>query len=190
MGLPLCMFAFGQLGLAWGVSYFVIVAMTHFSIGLLLYTGQIRFKPLITSPMTWAAAIALTQNISGIAYPSIIANTAELIANMPNPIMLILLGCGLAKIKFTYWQKPLLFAVLRIGGGFLTALLVAELMQLEGIVKAVVIIQASTASAVVNYILAKKYNASADDLAAMVVISTLLMLITMPLVIWYVLPMA
>ncbi len=53
--------------------------------------------------------------------------------------------------------------------------------KLEPVALAVLIVQVSTPVAVTSYLLAEKYEADADQVAGLVVISTLLSVVTLPL---------
>ena len=66
-------------------------------------------------------------------------------------------------------------------------MLVAELFGLTGPARGVVILEASMPVAVFNYLMAERYDRSADEVAGNVVVSTVLSFATLPVVLWYVL---
>jgi predicted permease len=71
---------------------------------------------------------------------------------------------------------------LRIGVGFLLALLIVSLFHIQGITRSIILLSASMPSAIVNFILAQRYERNADVVASVILVSTLLSLLTTPLV--------
>jgi hypothetical protein len=76
--------------------------------------------------------------------------------------------------------------LIRLILGFLFGVLVSELLNLEGIERGVVIVQATMPVAVFNYLLASRYDRHPDVVASSIVISTLISLLTLPLLLNFV----
>ncbi len=49
MGLPLCLFAFGDEGLSLAVCFFATVAITHYSLGVWVWSGRVSVSTRTTS---------------------------------------------------------------------------------------------------------------------------------------------
>ena len=64
--------------------------------------------------------------------------------------------------------------------GFSIGLLTVEVLQLEGIIRGVVIVESAMPVAVFNYLLAARYERHPEDVAGAIVISTLISFLTMP----------
>ena len=71
--------------------------------------------------------------------------------------------------------------------GFSVGLLVSYLFGLEGVARGVVILECSMPAAVFNYMLAMRYQNSPDEVAGLVVTSTLLSFAALPLLLIFVL---
>lgn len=183
MGLPLCLYAFGEIGLSIGVAYYVTIATLHFTFGLMWFSGKLSFKPMLSNPIFWAAMLAISLKAAAVSLPLWLANWLQFVGNLANPLMLILLGISLARIQLTTLKRPLGFAMLRVFGGMTMAYGVCQLLGLEGVVAGVILIQASTASAVVNYLLAEQYQSEPKEMAAMVMLSTVVAFASMPFLI-------
>jgi predicted permease len=63
----------------------------------------------------------------------------------------------------------------------------AELFGLTGAARGVLILDCSMPVAVLNYLLAERYQRSPEQVASLVVLSTLLSLVTLPLILAWVL---
>ena len=70
----------------------------------------------------------------------------------------------------------------------ITYLLVCELAGVEGVLRGVILIQSTMPVAVFNYLLAQTYRQGPETVAAMVVFSTLLSFLTLPLLLMVALP--
>lgn len=182
MGLPLCLFAFGQEGLALAIAYFVLNAVLLFTLGMQLAAGRASIKDLVRTPLIWAVILAVTLLLTDTALPKWIANTVGLLGGMTIPLMLMALGVSLANLKVTAMGRSVYFSVVRIGMGFAAGWLVASLMGLEGVARGVVVIESSLPLAVFNYLFAVRYNNRPEEVAGAVVVSTLLSVFALPFI--------
>ena len=188
MGLPLALFAFGNAGLALAVVYFAISASLQFSLGISIAAGTANFGRLLRTPVIYAVAGSVIVILTGIDLPLFVDNTLQILGGLTIPLMLMALGVSLADLKVTSLPRNLLLALVRLIGGFLVSLLVAWALSLEPNARGVLLIQASMPVAVFNFLFAKQFQRQPADVAAMVVISTLLSVISLPLLIYSILP--
>jgi predicted permease len=101
--------------------------------------------------------------------------------------MLITLGASLTSLNTSVWQRSMIFSLLRIGGGFLFACLVVNLTGLSGVARNVVLLQAIMPAAVFNYLLALKFDRDPNKVASVVITSTLLSLLAIPILLFFLL---
>jgi predicted permease len=102
-------------------------------------------------------------------------------------MMLLTLGVSLAQLKVNALGRNLLLSCVRLAGGFVIALIVAHVYELPPVTAGVLIIQSSMPVAVFNFLFAQYYGRAHADVAAMVVISTALSFLTLPLLAYFVL---
>lgn len=187
MGLPLCLFAFGETGLALGLTVFLVVFTLHMSLGIVLVAGKGNLTGLFKQPVIWATALAVLLVSSGLSLPAWLDNTTSLLGGFTIPLMLLTLGVSLADLRVIEWKHSLLFSAVRVIGGFCVGALVAALFGLEGEERGVLILQSSMPVAVFNYLLAMRYQREPGEVAAMVLLSTLLAFVLLPFIVAYVL---
>lgn len=187
MGLPLCLFAFGDEGLALGISIFVIGSVTNFTLGIALASGRWSPMELARTPTLYVVAAALVFLATGTPPPAWLANTTYLLGGMSIPLMLLALGVSLSRLRVHSIGRSATLAVLRIGTGFCVGLLLAWLFGLEGAVRGVLILQCAMPAAVVNYIIAARFDRAPGEVAGLVVASTTLSFATLPLLLYVVL---
>ncbi len=59
MGLPLCLLAFGERGLALGIAYFAVSALLVFTLGPAIAAGTAKPSEVLRIPLVWAVLAAL-----------------------------------------------------------------------------------------------------------------------------------
>jgi hypothetical protein len=96
--------------------------------------------------------------------------------------MLLALGVSLQRLQLGRLKVSLVVALLRLGVGFAGGLLVATLFQLEGAARGVLIIQSAMPAAVFNYLFAQVHGRDPAAVAGVVVLSTFIGFLLLPLV--------
>jgi len=191
MGLSLCLFAFGEEGLAVALIIFVVISLVHFACGdlILLREGSPsqRLLNIFRQPIFLASIFAMVLVWTGFELATPIALTTKLVGGITIPLMLISLGVSLAFIRSSHWSKGILIAVLRVPGGMLVAVAVIALFDVEGVTAKVLLLQSLMPSAVFNYFFAVKYNSEVEAVASGVVLSTIMAFLFLPLVLVYLL---
>lgn len=181
MGLPIALFAFGDAGLALALAFFVAMSLMHFTVGVVISAGWSQSGQVLRTPVVWAALIAIGLHLADLTLPRWMGNTLSLLGGITIPLMLITLGVSLASIRVHALGRALQMSLLRLLGGALAGFVVASLFSLEGVARSVVILQAAMPAAVLNYMLALQQGKDAREVAGIVVLSTLLSFITLPL---------
>jgi predicted permease len=183
MGLPVCMFAFGEQGLALALIFFMVLSVAHFPVGILMAGGREAggLIGIIKMPILYAISLAVLLMMSGAVLPDFLNNAVSLIGAMTIPLMLITLGVSLYSLKVSGWGKALLYSLIRILGGLSAGLLVVWWLDIEGVARSVVLIQSSMPVAVFNYLFAVRFDRQPDAVAGLVVVSTLLSFVSLPI---------
>ncbi len=183
MGLPLCLFAFGQTGLALALGSFMVMMLSTFTLGLLLVSEggwRDRLLAMIKEPVVSAMAIAVVLLLTHTQLPRWASNTVDLLGGIAIPLMSIALGVSLANLKGQFFGRSLAFSLLRVLGGLILGYITVSLLQLKGIPRAVVILQSAMPVAVFNYLLAQRYQRAPEEIAAMILVSTLIAFVGLP----------
>ncbi|MGB0748280.1 MAG: AEC family transporter [Magnetospiraceae bacterium] len=188
MGLPLCLLAFGDVGLALAMVYFTTFAMAHLTFGIFLISDDRSLKRLTRLPLLYGLLGALAFTATGIEPPRFMVETASLLGGMAVPLMLLALGVSLGSLGIGNPLRALMVSAIRLGGGFGAGLIVVWLFNFEGVEAGIVLIQSSMPVAVLNFLLAQQFGTNYREVASTVLMSTLLSVVTIPLVLLYALP--
>ena len=181
MGMPVCYFAYGDEGLALAIVYFTFGAIGTFTVGVSIASGKFSFGKLARSPVVYAVAIALAMRLTDIGLPEWIFNSVDLLGGMVIPAQLVALGVSLLQLKSASFGLSAFLGVFRLAMGVAVGLGVAHLFGLEGTARAIVILQSAMPVAVSSYLFAQQYKRKPEEVAGMVVVSTMVSVVTLPL---------
>jgi hypothetical protein len=119
--------------------------------------------------------------------PGWLVDTAEIFGQFAIPLMLIMLGFSLAKLKVTSLPRNLALSIARLAIGLGVGLTVSQFFGLEGVVRGVFVLECAMPAAVFNYMLAIRYKNSPEEVAGLVVTSTLFTFAILPVLVAFVL---
>ena len=181
LGLPLALFAFGEVGLGYAVVIFAVMGIYSFTFGIWLVSGGGSLLKVIKEPLVGATLLGGLFMVQGWQTPVWMTNTLELIGQMAIPLMLITLGVALARLTPENVIRAVILALVKVAVCAGVAFGIGTFFQLAPIALAVLVLQVSTPVAVTSYLLAEKYGAEAGEVAGLVVVSTLLAVVTIPI---------
>jgi predicted permease len=181
LGLPLALFAFGETGLSYAVVVFAVMALWSFTFGVYVTAGGGSPAKAFKEPLVWATALGALFLWQGWTLPKFAMNTLELLGQVAIPIMLITLGVAVARLHPHGLGRAGIIAVAKVILCAGIAALAGRYFHLDAIAFAVLVVQIATPVAVTSYMLAEKYGADSDAVAALVVASTLLSVLYLPI---------
>ncbi|MFG0633466.1 AEC family transporter [Pseudomonas sp. xss_2] len=186
MGLPVSLYAFGEHGLALAVAFFLTLSIFQFTLGIVLSGNASSIKAMLRNPIVISLAGAMPIIFFNLELPRWLANTADLLGGMTIPLMLLTLGVSLASIRLHHVGSGMLLGGLRIVLGGAVGWSVGALLGLEHMEKAVLMVQSSMPVAVFNYLLAVRAKRSPEQVANLVMCSTVLSFVWLPMVLaWW-----
>ncbi|WP_411889123.1 AEC family transporter [Yoonia sp. SDW83-1] len=182
LGLPLALFAFGAEGLGYAVVVFAVMAILSFTIGIWMVSDGGSLKRVVQEPLVAATLLGALFLWQGWQTPVFLTNALELIGQMAIPLMLITLGVAVARLETKAMGQALVLSLVKVLICVAAAYGAAVLFDLEPVAAAVLIVQVATPVAVTSYLLAEKYGTDAQPVAGLVVASTLLSVVALPLI--------
>jgi len=186
MGMPLCLFAYGKMGLAIATAATAMILVFHFSIGILLASKKFSLKPLLNCIPVYALLLSLIFVYYEIPAPKFLENATFLIGYSTIFLVLMSLGIALSKLKVFLFKETLIYSITRVILGPLVGFGFVKFFNLSGVEAGVMFIQASMPSAVLTYLVAKIYSPKkiSDNIASTVALSTFLSFFTLIVVVF------
>lgn len=182
LGLPLALFAFGATGLDYAVIVFAIMAVLSFTLGIWIVSGHGSPKAAFKEPIVWATLLGGVFLVQGWTLPEWSMNTLELLGQIAIPVMLITLGVAMVRLHPGSIKRSIWLAAVKYGICVAVAWGAGTVFSLPPVALAVLIMQVSTPVAVTSYMLAEKYEADSDQVAGLVMASTLMSIAAIPLI--------
>ncbi len=186
---PIIYLAFGAEGLASSALFGVPFGILIYSAGIYIAAGRPDLRQglsvVLRTPLIYSALLGLVLNLAGVALPDLVMDSLAFVGQASMPLMLLVLGMNIGKIRLSHLSTTLVAAVLRMGGGLAFGLLAVWLLGIAGIPRAVVIFQSAMPSAVTCALLATKYKNEAELISSVVLVTTLASVMVIPALLYY-----
>jgi len=188
MGLPIALFALGEAGLVMATVSYAISAFLTNTLGV--FVASSGSAPLgkalsqsLRAPVLYATILGITLNRLAVPVPDPIYRAVDLMAGAAIPMMLVLLGIQLSVTPFNREQTVVWRSVvIRLALSPLVALALCQVMGIGGLERQVMILQAAMPTAVVATVLSTEFAAAPRLVAAAVLVSTLVSMVTISVV--------
>lgn len=185
LGLPIALFAFGAEGLGFAVVVFAVMLVLQFTLGVWVVSGRSSPLTMLREPMVWATVLGGVFLIAGWSLPVWAGNTLDLIGQLGIPLMLITLGVAMSRLRPAAVGRAFGLSAVKLAVSLALALLAGYVMGLPGVAMGVLVLQLATPVPVTNFMLAQKYGANATEVAGLVVVSTLLSVLSLPVILGF-----
>ncbi len=182
LGLPLALFAFGDVGLGYAVVVFAVTAILQFTVGIWIVSGGGNPMRAVKEPMVAATLLGALFLWQGWSVPAVAMNALDLIGQMGIPLMLITLGVAMARMRPGGLLPVAGLSVVKLAVCTGLALGTGLAFGLNATALGVLVVQLSTPVAVSSYLLAVKYGADAAPVAGLVVVSTTMSVAVLPVI--------
>ena len=187
MGVPICLFAYGTSGLGVASAVASVIILLHFTLGVLLAKKSFSLDILIKNVPIYAIIASVIFLYFNWEVPGYIENTTFLLTYTTIFLVLMSLGIALSRFEVVSWTKASILGAVRVIIGPIIGFSLIEYLGLEGFPAGVLLIQSAMPSAVLTYLVGSMYSDRkvVDSVASVIVTSTIMSLITVPIVVFY-----
>lgn len=191
MAIPLLSAALGSDGVFYGSAYLAVFSVLYWTHGVYVYTGgdkkEISLKKAILNPGVIGTIVSLVFFLVQVELPTVLMDPIRHLSNLNTPLAMIVLGSYLSeldvrtalkngKMYFVCAVRLIIIPLIAIG--------IAKLLRMDETVAQAVLISASCPSAAVSTLFAHRYHLDADYSSEIVSVSTLLSVVTIPLILF------
>jgi malate permease and related proteins len=187
MGLPLALFAFGEKALPAAMIMFLVENTLHFSVGNGIVTKSFSPLKLLRMPMLVATFAGIAVSMTQFPIWSPLAKSIDLLGEICIPLMLFSLGVRMTGVNLKDWQIGLTGAVLGPAVSVAIAVAILPWLSLSALETAQLIVFAALPPAVLNYLVAERYDIDPPRVAAIVLLGNLASVVIIPLALLWVL---
>ena len=187
LGIPLLVLAFGEHALPAAVIMFLVENLLHFTVGIYMMDHRTNPFNVLRMPMILATIAGLLVSSFQISLPESVKLPVDMLGQIAIPLMLFALGVRMTSVDFTHWKIGLWGALLTPLSGILVALLLYPILNLPDEYFAYLLIFGALPPAVLNYMVAERYNQEPHLVASIVLIGNIGSLVVIPGVLLFVL---
>ena len=187
MGIPICLFAYGELGMGMAASISSLVVLLHFTLNIFLAKRAFDFQIIFKSPAFYAIIFTILLLYFEEPIPQFVMNTVMLLAYGMIVMILMSLGVALTQMKVFSFKDALITSTGRVIIGPIIGFVVVKIFDLTGAAAGVVLLQSSMPSAILCYLIASMYSPKeiVDNISSTIVVSTIMSLTTIPIVLFF-----
>ncbi len=186
MGLPICLFAYGSLGMGVAAAISSLVVLLHFTVNIFLASKRMDINIILKSPSSYAVIVSIIFLYYDLEMPKFVLNSVMLLGYTMIVLILMSLGISLTQLKVFSIKSSIISSIGRVILGPIIGFSIIIIFDLSGYAAGVLLIQSSMPSAILTYLIASMYSPKkiVDNISSMIVVSTLMSLITVPIVVF------
>ena len=186
MGVPICLFAYGTSGLGVASAIASVIILFHFTVGILLASKKFSFTVLIKNGPIYGIIASVMFLYFDWDVPGYLENTTFLLTYTTIFLVLMALGVALTRLKVVSWTHATILGLVRVILGPIIGFTLIKFLNLSGFMAGVLLIQSAMPSAVLTYLVGSMYSKkrAVDNIASVIVSSTLMSFITIPIVVY------
>ena len=187
MGIPICLFAYGELGMGIAAAISSLVVLLHFTLNIFLAKRAFDFQTIFKSPAFYAIIITVLFLYFEQPVPQFVMNTVMLLAYGMIVMILMSLGVALTQMKVFSFKDAVITSTGRVILGPIIGFILIKIFGLSGVSAGVILIQSSMPSAILCYLVASMYSPKiiVDNISSTIVVSTIMSLVTIPITLFF-----
>ena len=187
MGIPICLFAYGEMGMGIAAAISSLVVLLHFTLNIFLAKRAFDFQTIFKSPAFYAIIITVLFLYFEQPVPQFVMNTVMLLAYGMIVMILMSLGVALTQMKVFSFKDAVITSTGRVILGPIIGFILIKIFGLSGVSAGVILIQSSMPSAILCYLVASMYSPKiiVDNISSTIVVSTIMSLVTIPITLFF-----
>ncbi|MGB3509869.1 MAG: AEC family transporter [Microcoleaceae cyanobacterium] len=187
MGLSVTLFALGEAGLERAIIYLISWNLIVLSTMPAILKGGNFLSSIIFTlklPIVWGMILGLVLNSFDVKLPLKLDEGLHLLAGATIPVSLLLMGIQIATSRFKLGNYEVGASLMRLLGGAIAAYLVGKFLGLKILDLQVLVLESAMPSALASFLIVNEFGGDAARTTRVVIVSTLLSFLTLPLVLW------
>ncbi len=196
LGIPIASEIAGSTGVLYAVIFNSIFDLIYFSLGMYLLKNSNRttfsfrdIKEVVNNPMTWIAILTILLYLVPFRFPLVVTEAFDSLGNTMMPVSTLVIGAQIADmpIKRIFTDKrAYVLSMVRMVVIPALVLWLMKLLMVDREVAITVIVLSAMPSGSLNVIMAERYESDVELATTTVMQSTIFMLVTLPVIIYFV----
>ena len=187
MSLPLQEAMLGEIGVFYGATYIAVFQIMLWTYGVILMSGSIKsisLKKIIINPGVLSTALGIVLYVFSISIPFTVLEPIKYLGSLNTPVPMVIVGYYLAQASLRLkGVSAYVSLVLRLIASPLIMIAILLCLGISGDIAIACTIAASAPVAAATTMFSEKFDGDTTLSATFVSITTILSIITMPLVV-------
>lgn len=188
VGIPLQIFAFGDSAMPAALILVLVFNLLHFSVGIYILDHGNKWYNTLKQPILIASLAAIIFKSAGASIPDFASIPMNMVADVCIPLMLFSLGMRLVSADTSALKLGITGGLLAPIASSIVALLIILVIPMPYAHKGNLLLFAALPPAVMNFILAEKFNQEPNKVASIVMIGNAMAIVTIPIALAFILP--
>ena len=186
IGMPVAENIYGSLGVVYVSMFQLPIRITMWTSGLALFTKVDRksaIKTILVHPCIVSMAIGIIIMIFSPPLPGFVTSTIDYLSKCTIPLSMLIIGCILSEcsIKEIFDRSAVYFSVIRLVIFPLVIFVILKVLGVDDVLLGVSVIMSGMPAGSTTVILADKYDGDGHYASKVMFVSTLLSMLTIPL---------
>lgn len=188
VGFPIIGSIYGAEGVIYTSIFNMFFTILVWTYGILLFTGKIdlkEIKKVLVNPSVIAVYLGIILFIFKIDIPEVIASTMDLVGGVTTPLSMIIVGVILSQVNFKKYMSDWTIyysSLIKLIISPLALLMIFKVLKFDSILSNTMVLLTAMPTAALTSILAENLNKEKEYAAILVFVSTILSLVTFPLI--------
>ena len=187
LGLPLAILAFGEKALPAAIVLFIVENTLHFTVGAYLLNKKTHPLHVLRMPIIVATFAGLAWSYFSLPLHPAIRTALDMLGKISIPLMLFALGVRMTDVNFKHWKIGISGALLCPISGLLIAIPLLFFFDLSAEHTAYLLLFSILPPAVLNYMIAERYQQEPEQVAAIVLLGNMASLLIVPVALFFIL---
>jgi malate permease and related proteins len=188
MGYPVVQALYGSTGVFYASFYSIPARVFMWTLGIMLFAKKKEsgyIKQIFLNPGIIAVFIGLIPFLLSLKFPSVISETLDIMGNMTTPLSMLLVGAMLADadVKSLFQGEVFYGSFIRLIAIPVATLIILKAIGVRDVILGVTVVLTAMPAGSFTAIFAGRYNANEAFASNCVFVTTLLSIITIPMVI-------
>jgi hypothetical protein len=185
VGFPVLLLAYGQTAVERGLVFAIVMQVLLQSFGVYLAArGQANVREAMgrvwQMPGLYALIAGLIINFAHAEVPAFIYDPIKMIGDSLVPFLLLLLGVQLTRASFRgHLLAATVATALRLGVTAVIAIGLADVMGLQGVTRASLVVESAMPSAIFGVVLAQEFNTAPELITVIISLSSIASIFTL-----------
>jgi malate permease and related proteins len=178
---PILVSAYGEQAISLSIMFYFASLIGAFTVGILIVSPRDAGIQIFKEPVIYVLVLGLYIKYNGVHVSDYIMAPLKMLESATIPMVLLALGMQMSQVRISEFKLALFGTLCRFAGGLALGWACVYGFGLQGLARKVVLFNSIMPSAVIGFLIAQKYDKDGSLAASIVLLTTVLSIVLIPL---------